>query len=84
MFQVPEIKVTDRSILTRGCKQILVPEADVEHGGIMSNQLSLHAVLVNVPDGARCVDGTRADYVRGVGVPVEARDRSAVVRVCLG
>ena len=79
VLEVSQVKVPHRAVFTRRCKQILIPEANVVNGGVVCNQLRLHAPCLYVPDGAGRVDGARPYHRGHVRVPVKARYRRAVV-----
>ena len=83
VLQVPEIEVPHRAILATGRKQILIPKTNIENGGIMRNQLRLNAILMNVPNGARGVNGARANYLRRMRIPIKTRNWRTVVRICV-
>lgn len=62
MLKSSYVKVSNGTVSTSSCKSVgvLGAEADVVDLLVMSNQLSLDLLVLDVPDSASRVDGTSA------------------------
>lgn len=83
VLQITQIKMPHRSILSRRCKQVLIPETNIKDGRIMCYQLGLYATCLDIPDCTGCINGTGTNHRWHVGIPIEACDWRAVIRICL-
>ena len=83
VFEIAQIKVPDRSVLTRGCEEVLVAKANVKDRRVVRYQLSLHATGLDVPNRAGRVDRARADHGRHMRIPIETGNRGTVVGIGL-
>mmetsp|Transcript_15700 Transcript_15700/g.54521 ORF Transcript_15700/g.54521 Transcript_15700/m.54521 type:complete len:294 (-) Transcript_15700:197-1078(-) len=80
MLQVPQVEHAHRAVRAHRRELVLVPpERDVVHGLVVRDELRLGLLRVDVPNGARGVDRGRADDVEVLLVPVERRQRRAVL-----
>ena len=78
---VAEIKHANRSIGRDRCEDAHAAPGDVVHLLIVGDELRVHHARLDVPDGTRRVDAAGAQAPQVRLVPVERRERRAVVAV---
>ena len=82
MLEGSDVEMSDGAISTRGGEGIRIfSEPDIEDLLVMSNQLRLDLLLLDVPDRARGVNGTRAQGGGVSLIPVEGSQWSLALGV---